>query len=866
MAELTPMMQQYLQIKEQNQDAILFFRLGDFYEMFGADAKTASRELDLTLTSRDKSKDKPAEERMPMCGVPYHAADAYIARLIAKGYKVAICEQTEDPAQAKGLVKRDIIRVVTPGTVIDSACLDEGRSNFCAGIYLDDDYAAVCVCDITTGKAHATAFSGGERVKQLINELGRFTPAEAVVNETAFFDEMLHSFLQDKLNCHLEKLPSGRFQMEASERLIRRQFGDDALHRLPRDNPAVFLALGALLSYLHETQKTDLSHVDDLEYYRRGQFMELDLTARRNLELTETLRSKEKKGSLLWVLDKTKTAMGGRMMRSWLERPLLSVTEIDRRSAAVAALAENTMAREELILALQGISDMERLVGRIVYGTAGGRDLVSLRTAMERLPQVKAQLSCFDKGRLHQLNEELDDLNDLAALIGQTLVDEPPFSVREGEMIREGFDGEVDRLRSILHGGKDVIVRMEAAEKEKTGIRTLKIGYNKVFGYYIEVSNSFKDQVPESYIRKQTLVNGERYITQELKDLEHDILSANDRITALEYQLFTDLRLHIAAQAARVQQAAALVAELDALCSLAAVAVKNNYCCPVVDESGVIEIHDGRHPVVEQMRRDSMFVPNDTYMGARDDRVAIITGPNMAGKSTYMRQVALIVLMAQIGSFVPARAARIGVVDRIFTRIGASDDLSAGQSTFMVEMTEVSDILKSATADSLLILDEIGRGTSTFDGMSIARAVLEYCADPKKLGAKTLFATHYHELTALEGELPGVRNYNIAVRTRGEDIIFLRKIISGGADRSYGIEVAKLAGLPRQVLTRARHILQELEDEAGKPHAAPAETDQVSLEALSESAVIDQLRRAQVDTLSPLEALNLLYELKNKLQ
>ena len=866
MAELTPMMQQYLQIKEQNQDAILFFRLGDFYEMFGADAKTASRELDLTLTSRDKSKDKPAEERMPMCGVPYHAADAYIARLIAKGYKVAICEQTEDPAQAKGLVKRDIIRVVTPGTVIDSACLDEGRSNFCAGIYLDDDYAAVCVCDITTGKAHATTFSGGERVKQLINELGRFTPAEAVVNETAFFDEMLHSFLQDKLNCHLEKLPSGRFQMEASERLIRRQFGDDALHRLPRDNPAVFLALGALLSYLHETQKTDLSHVDDLEYYRRGQFMELDLTARRNLELTETLRSKEKKGSLLWVLDKTKTAMGGRMMRSWLERPLLSVTEIDRRSAAVAALAENTMAREELILALQGISDMERLVGRIVYGTAGGRDLVSLRTAMERLPQVKAQLSCFDKGRLHQLNEELDDLNDLAALIGQTLVDEPPFSVREGEMIREGFDGEVDRLRSILHGGKDVIVRMEAAEKEKTGIRTLKIGYNKVFGYYIEVSNSFKDQVPESYIRKQTLVNGERYITQELKDLEHDILSANDRITALEYQLFTDLRLHIAAQAARVQQAAALVAELDALCSLAAVAVKNNYCCPVVDESGVIEIHDGRHPVVEQMRRDSMFVPNDTYMGARDDRVAIITGPNMAGKSTYMRQVALIVLMAQIGSFVPARAARIGVVDRIFTRIGASDDLSAGQSTFMVEMTEVSDILKSATADSLLILDEIGRGTSTFDGMSIARAVLEYCADPKKLGAKTLFATHYHELTALEGELPGVRNYNIAVRTRGEDIIFLRKIISGGADRSYGIEVAKLAGLPKQVLTRARHILQELEDEAGKPHAAPAETDQVSLEALSESAVIDQLRRAQVDTLSPLEALNLLYELKSKLQ
>ena len=866
MAELTPMMQQYLQIKEQNQDAILFFRLGDFYEMFGADAKTASRELDLTLTTRDKSKDKPAEERMPMCGVPYHSADSYIARLIAKGYKVAICEQTEDPAQAKGLVKRDIIRVVTPGTVIDSACLEEGRSNFCAGIYLDEDYAALCACDITTGKAHATAFSGPERVKQLINELARFSPAEAVVNEAAFFEETLHTFLKDKLNCHLEKLPAGRFQMEAAEKLIRRQFGDDALHRLPRDNPAVFLALGALLSYLHETQKTDLSHVDDLEYYRRGQFMELDLTARRNLELTETLRSKEKKGSLLWVLDKTKTAMGGRLMRAWLERPLLSVTEIDRRSAAVAALVEHTVAREELILALQGISDMERLVGRIVYGTAGGRDLASLRAAMEKLPLVKAQLSCFEKGRLHQLNEALDDLNDLAALIGQTLVDEPPFSVREGELIRDGFDGEVDRLRTILHGGKGIVVSMEAAEKEKTGIRTLKIGYNKVFGYYIEVSNSFKDQVPDTYIRKQTLVNGERYITQELKDLEHDILSAEDRVKALEYQLFTDLRLHVAEQAARVQRAAAIVAELDALCSLAAVAVKNNYCCPVVDESGVIEIHDGRHPVVEQMRRDSMFVPNDTYMGEKDDRVAIITGPNMAGKSTYMRQVALIVLMAQIGSFVPARAARIGVVDRIFTRIGASDDLSAGQSTFMVEMTEVSDILKAATADSLLILDEIGRGTSTFDGMSIARAVLEYCADKKLLGAKTLFATHYHELTELENTLPGTVNYNIAVKTRGEDIIFLRKIVPGGADRSYGIEVAKLAGLPDKVIQRAKTVLQELEEENGVPCVAPRkENDQVSLDALGEGEVLDAIRRCQVETLTPLEAMNLIYGWKQKL-
>ena len=866
MAELTPMMRQYMEIKEQNPDSILFFRLGDFYEMFGPDARTASRELDLALTTRDKDKNKSFDDKIPMCGIPYHASDAYIARLIAKGYKVAICEQTEDPAAAKGLVKRDIIRVVTPGTVIDESCLSAERSNYLCGVYLDDTGAGLCACDVSTGKAQATVFTGPDRVRALLNELGRFAPAEAVMNEAAYFDETLHRTMQERFSCHMEKLSAARFTPEDAEKKVRTQFGQEALERLPRDNMTPLLALGGLLGYLYETQKTDLGHLDQLTWYRTGQYMELDLTARRNLELTETLRGMEKRGSLLWVLDKTKTAMGARNLRAWLQQPLVDVAAIDRRLSAVAALAEHTVAREELTLALSGIADMERLIGRVVYGSAGGRDLVSLRASMERLPAVKAQLAAFPSGALHQLDRQLEDLNDLAALIGQTLVDEPPFSVREGEMIRDGFDPEVDRLRSILHGGKSFLAQMEAEEKEKTGIRTLKIGYNKVFGYYIEVSNSFKDQVPDRYIRKQTLVNGERYITQELKDLEHDMLTAKDRDAALEYELFAALRTRLAEAVTRVQLAASLVAQLDTLCSFAAVAVKNNYCCPVVDESGVIEIHDGRHPVVEQMRRDSMFVPNDTYMGAKDDRVAIITGPNMAGKSTYMRQVALIVLMAQIGSFVPARAARVGVVDRIFTRIGASDDLSAGQSTFMVEMTEVSEILRSATAASLLILDEIGRGTSTFDGMSIARAVLEYCADPKKLGAKTLFATHYHELTALEGELPGVRNYNIAVRTRGEDIIFLRKIISGGADRSYGIEVAKLAGLPRQVLTRARHILQELEDEAGKPHAVPVETDQVSLEALSESAVIDQLRRAQVDTLSPLEALNLLYELKSKLQ
>ena len=857
------MMKQYLQIKEQNQDAILFFRLGDFYEMFGDDARKASKELDLTLTTRDKDKNKPFEEKVPMCGIPYHASDAYIARLIAKGYKVAICEQTQDPATAKGLVDRDIIRVVTPGTVIDAACLEEGRSNFCAGLYLDDTCAGFSVCDISTGKTHVTAFQGPDRAEHLLNELGRFSPAEAVVNPAAYQCGPLLSLLQDKLHCHVERLSAGRFQLQEAERTVRTQFGDEAAGRLPKGNPAAALSLGALLGYLHETQKTDLRHVDDLDYYQQGQFMELDLTARRNLELTETLRSKEKKGSLLWVLDKTKTPMGGRMLRSWLERPLLSVTAITRRNGAVGQLVDHTMVREELALALTGIGDMERLVGRIVYGTAGGRDVVSLKNAMARLPHVKELLSAFDRGRLGEL-AQLDPLEDLTDLIGRTLCDDPPFSVREGEFIREGFDPEVDRLRGILHGGKGIIASMEAAEKEKTGIRTLKIGYNKVFGYYIEVSNSFKDQVPETYIRKQTLVNGERYITQELKDLEHEVLTAHDRDAALEYDLFAALRTEAAGQVTRVQLAASLIAQLDTLCAFAEVAAQNHYCRPEVDESGVIEITAGRHPVVEKVRGDAFFVPNDTHMGAKEDRVAIITGPNMAGKSTYMRQVALIVLMAQVGCFVPAQRAHIGVVDRIFTRIGASDDLAAGQSTFMVEMTEVSELLRCATKNSLLILDEIGRGTSTFDGMSIARAVLEHCAG--KLKAKTLFATHYHELTTLEQELPNVRNYNVAVHARGEDIVFLRKIVPGGADRSYGIEVAKLAGLPDTVLKRAREILRELESQPRQPHTPAAREDQVSLEGMAEGAVADIIRRTQVDALSPLEALNLLYELKSKLQ
>ena len=868
MAELTPMMRQYLEIKKNNPDSILFFRLGDFYEMFDEDARLASKELDLTLTSRDHGKHaKPAEEQIPMCGIPYHASEAYIARLIAKGYKVAICEQMEDPAAAKGLVKRDIIRVVTPGTVIDAACLDDKASNFLCGIYIDSRSAGAAFCDITTGKAHLTAFTGRDRVEHVINELGRFSPAEAILNDGAYAEKALTGALTEKFRCRVENGGERRFLLNEAEKNIRKQFGEDALKSLPAGNPAAAMALGGLLNYLYETQKTDLSHINDLDYYEQGRFMELDLTARRNLELTETLRGKEKKGSLLWVLDKTKTPMGARCLRSWLERPLLSVTAICRRNSAVAALVDNTIAREELTAAMTGLGDMERLIGRIVYGTAGGRDMASLRAAIEKLPAVKEQLSALSDRRISELAAELDTLDDIGERIAAAICDEPPFSVREGGFIRDGFDEEVDRLRHILKGGKGVIAEMEAKEKERTGIRTLKIGYNKVFGYYIEVSNSFRDQVPDTYIRKQTLVGGERFITQELKDLEHEILTASERVVALEYELFTKLREEVSGEAQRIQKTAAAIAETDALASFAAVAVRNNYCRPDVDESGVIEIKEGRHPVVERVLKDSLFVPNDTFMGEKEERVAIITGPNMAGKSTYMRQVALIVLMAQMGSFVPAAHARIGVVDRIFTRIGASDDLSAGQSTVMVEMTEVSDILHHATKNSLLILDEIGRGTSTFDGMSIARAVLEYCADKKTLGAKTLFATHYHELTELENTLPGTVNYNIAVRTKGEDIIFLRKIVLGGADRSYGIEVAKLAGLPDKVVQRAKAVLKELEEENGVQYvAARKETDQVSLGTIGEGEVLDALRRCQPDTLTPIEAMSLLYELKKKLQ
>ena len=872
MAELTPMMKQYLEIKEQNKDSILFFRLGDFYEMFGDDARTASAELDLALTSRDKGKSKSEEERTPMCGVPYHSSDAYIARLIAKGYKVAICEQTEDPAQAKGLVKRDIIRVVTPGTAMECGGQDERGTNFLCAIYLDAQGAGICFCELSTGKTHATAFQGEDCVDALCNELGRFAPSEVILSREASQCQRLMQALREKLSCLIEPAPQ-RFDWERAQKTVRRQFGDASFSQIPQGEASAVLALGGLLEYLFETQKTDLSYVRELDYYRQGCFMELDWTARRNLELTETLRGKEKRGSLLWVLDRTKTAMGGRLLRSWLDQPLLCVAEIRRRSGAVAALVGDTLLREELTLALQGIHDMERLIGRIVYGSAGGRDLVSLSSSAERLPRVKELLSGFADGRLAELCAELDCLCDLTEQVTATLVEAPPFSVREGGLIREGFSEEVDKLRDTKNGGKSLIADIEARERERTGIRTLKTGFNKVFGYYIEVSKSYAEQVPDDYIRKQTLVGGERYITPELKELEQTVLTAGDRCNALEYEIFNRLRLDLVEMGARVQRSASVIAELDVYLSLADVAVRQRYCRPEVDESGELDIRDGRHPVVEQMRKDSLFVPNDTHMNTAQERVAILTGPNMAGKSTYMRQVALIVLLAQIGSFVPARSAHIGIVDRIFTRIGASDDLAAGQSTFMVEMTEVAQLLQAATPRSLLILDEIGRGTSTFDGMSIARAVLEYCADPKKLGAKTLFATHYHELTVLEQTLPGVKNYNVAVKTRGEEIVFLRKILEGGADRSYGIEVAKLAGLPETVLRRARSILRELErsgrtapEIAPETAAEPERDPQLSFARLGEAEVLDTLRRCAPETMTPLEAMSLLYQLKQKLQ
>ena len=870
MADLSPMMKQYFEIKEQNPDTLLFFRLGDFYEMFFEDAKLASRELELTLTGRDCGQ----EERAPMCGVPFHSAESYIARLVAKGYKVAICEQMEDPALAKGLVKRAVIRVITPGTVMESSMLDESKNNFICSVFAGEHAAGVCFADISTGELRATellADSLQELESQVRNELARFSPREILINPQTLQMTGLGKFIKEKLSAALECLPQE--ETTGAEQLLKAQFSPERLDSSGVSAyPLTAQAVGCLLLYLKKTQRTGLERMDTIEMYSGSQFMGLDLSARRNLELLETMRGKSKRGSLLWVLDKTKTAMGKRLIRVWIERPLLNSAQILRRQNAVEELSMDGMFRDAVAEQLSGIHDLERLMTRIVYGSANARELRSLCAALSRLPELRQLLGGVSSALLREIREKIDPLEDVAALIESAIVDEPPFSIREGGMIRPGYHEELDELRTDMGSGKEIIAQLEAGEREKTGIPKLKVGYNRVFGYYIEVSNSYRDRVPDEYIRKQTLTNCERFITPDLKQLEGRILGAHEKSVQLETQLFEQVRAEAASQLERVQATASAVAQLDVLTSFAAVSVANSYQRPEVNLSGKIILKESRHPVVEQMLDGAPFVPNDVELDQEENRVAIITGPNMAGKSTYMRQIALIVLMAQIGCFVPAQSAEIGVVDAIFTRVGASDDMASGQSTFMVEMTEVADILKNATSRSLLILDEIGRGTSTFDGMSIARAVLEHVADKRSLGAKALFATHYHELTVLEELVSGVKNFNIAVKKRGDDITFLRRIVRGGVDDSFGIEVAKLAGVPNSVVNRAKQVLRELE--SGRPVTPKGsgrkpreeETAQLSLVPPQESEVLARLRQMDVNTLTPIECMNTLFELSKLAQ
>ena len=864
---LSPMMQQYFQIKENYQDTILMFRLGDFYEMFFDDAKTASKELELVLTGRDCGQ----EERAPMCGVPFHSADGYIAKLVSKGYKVAICEQMEDPALAKGIVKRDVIRVITPGTVIESSMLDESKNNYLASVCASNGNVGMCFIDISTGEVNLTEF--GENVEQrVINEMGRYNPTEIILNKEIVSFNSLKDFISKKLEASVELLIE-EFEFSNAEALCKEHFNTNDLTTisLNQRNTAV-CALGASLAYLKATQKRDLENIKSVNFYTDAKFMNLGISAIRNLELLETMRDRDRKGSLLWVLDKTKTAMGKRMLRSFIERPLYDCAEISKRLNAVDELYANTELRERETELLVSVYDMERLMTRIVYNTANAKELLSLCTTLENLPVLKNNLKDASSNMLKYIYNEIDVLADICSLIKVSIKEDAPFSVREGGMIKDGFNKELDELRDIVNGGKSILAKLEADEQEKTGIKKLKIGYNKVFGYYFEVLNSYKELVPDTYIRKQTLSNCERYITEELKELETKVLGAQERIVGLEYEIFNSIRKKIAGEYLRTQRTAHAVALLDVLCSFATVSLKNNYIRPDINDKGVIRIYEGRHPVVEALQKHTMFVPNDTILDCSDNRMAVITGPNMAGKSTYMRQIAIITIMAQMGCFVPAKSADIGIVDSIFTRVGASDDLASGQSTFMVEMNEVAEILKFATRDSLIILDEIGRGTSTFDGMSIARSVVEYIADKKKIGAKTLFATHYHELSELEGTVDGVMNYNIAVKKRGDDITFLRRIVRGGADGSYGIEVAKLAGVPDNVIKRAKAILKTIEDnDLMKPKMVkeiPEEKEepqfQMSFESNSREYIMDRLRTVDINTLTPIEAMGLLYELIDK--
>ncbi|MBQ6796385.1 MAG: DNA mismatch repair protein MutS [Clostridia bacterium] len=855
MAELSPMMKQYLEIKKQAPDALLFFRLGDFYEMFFDDAKVASQELELVLTGRDCG----LEERAPMCGVPFHSYESYVAKLVNKGYKVAICEQMEDPALTKGIVRREIIRVITPGTVIEGSMLDESRNNYICSVYVSHPNCGICFCDVSTGEVFATELGGDVR-QSVIGELSRYFPKEVLLSPQAARLEGLDLFIKDRLTARAETLDESCFDDSDVDGKIARQFSNEMAEAFDcTAHKLAARAVSALLGYLVKTQKSGLERINELSFYVGGEFMHIDATARRNLELVETMRFKEKKGSLLWVIDKTKTAMGKRLIRKWVEQPLVNPTRIQRRLNAVAELAADGMLRESLTSAMVGINDMERLMTKIVYGSANAKELRALSFTASKLPQLKKLLENVSCAQLKQIYSDIDCLEDVHELIESAIVDEPPFSVREGGMIRDGYSDEVDQLREDMNGGRGVIAKIELAEREKTGIPKLKLGYNRVFGYYIEITNSYKDMVPEHYIRKQTLTNCERYITQELKEIESRVLGAKDRVVKLEYTLFEEVRANVANALLRVQATAHAIARLDVLCSFANVSVQNRYTRPLVNASGKIVLSDSRHPVVEALL-DVPFVPNDVLLDSGDNRVAIITGPNMAGKSTYMRQTALIVLMAQIGCFVPASSAEIGVVDGIYTRVGASDDLASGQSTFMVEMNEVAEILENATSSSLIIFDEIGRGTSTYDGMSIARAVLEYVADKKKLGAKTLFATHYHELTVLETTLKCVKNYNIAAKKSGDDITFLRRIIRGGADESYGIEVAKLAGVPETVVRRAKQILKQLEEGkvTEKKKVESVEQTMFDFSSPGEEEALLLIRNADVNNMSPIEALGLL--------
>lgn len=866
MANLSPMMQQYFEIKKQNPNTILFFRLGDFYEMFYDDAKLASKELDLTLTGRDCGQ----EERAPMCGVPFHSYESYVARLVAKGYKVAICEQMEDPALAKGLVKRDIIRVITPGTVLESSMLDETRNNFICSLCVEGAEAGICFADISTGELHATTLCGGDLSEQLKNELSRFSPREILINQNVLEFSELPKFIKERLSASLELLDGENFEKETCTSLVLQQFQKENLESLDLSGQdQIIRALGALFSYLKQTQRTGIERINAIDLYSGAQYMHLDLNTRRNLELLETMRNKEKRGSLLWVLDKTRTAMGKRLIRSWIEQPLLSPAQISRRLNAVQELSDDPILRDSIAEQLSGIHDLERLMSRIVYGSANGRELRSLSSAAEKLPGLKNILKGVKSNLLTDIYQSIDVLDDVFRLIERSIVEEPPFSIREGGIIKPGYNEELDLLKGDMSDGRGIIAQIEAQERERTGIPKLKVGYNRVFGYYIEISNGYKDQAPPEYIRKQTLTNCERFITPELKELEGKILGAHDKSVQLEFQLFDAVRKEVAAQLTRVQKTAHAVAQLDVLTSFAQVSADNHYIRPVVNLDGKLILKESRHPVVEILL-DAPFVPNDVTLDQNENRVAIITGPNMAGKSTYMRQAALIVIMAQIGCFVPASYAEIGITDSIYTRVGASDDLASGQSTFMVEMSEVADIMKNATENSLLILDEIGRGTSTFDGMSIARAVLEYVADKKLLGAKTLFATHYHELTELEELVDGVKNYNIAVKKRGDDITFLRRIVRGGADDSFGIEVAKLAGVPDKIVNRAKQVLAELESgqqvtmpkkRGRRSTQAEQEEMQLSITPPNEAEVMDRLKKLDVNTLTPIECMNTLFEL-----